>query len=102
MADTPSKGPPPEKVAATSMSESKQPRDFGSNTNAEYITAEASGKILSDVEKRHFGRLALDICPHGQLRRYVPYTPRWCRRIGRDVMDSLGVREKLDPSEIQL
>lgn len=84
------------------MSESKQPRDFGSNTSKEYNTPEPFGKILSDAEKRPFRRLALDICPHGLLRRYVPYTPSWCRRIGRDVMESLKWRHRLDSTEIQL
>ena len=102
MADRFTEEPPPEKVAATSMSESKQPRDFGSNTNSEYTTPEPFGKILSDDEKRHFRRFALDICPHGQLRRYVPYTPRWCRRIGSDVRESLRWRHRLDSTEIQL
>ena len=95
-------GPPPEKEAATSMSESKQPRDFGSNTDDEHNTSEPFGKTLSDAERRRFVRLAADICPNGLLRRYVPYTPSWCRRIGRDVMESLKWRHRLDPSEIQL
>jgi hypothetical protein len=94
--------PPPEEVAATSMSESKQPRDLGSNTNAEYTTPEPPDKILSDAERRHFRRLALDIPPHGLLRRYVPYSPSWCRRIGRDVIGSLRSRTRLDPTETQL
>jgi len=84
------------------MSESKQPRDFGSNTSAQYTTSEPFGKILSDDEKRHFRRIALDICPHCLLRRYVPYTPSWCRRIGRDVMESLKWRRRLDSTEIRL
>jgi hypothetical protein len=84
------------------MSESKQPQDLGSNTNNEYITLEPSDKILSDAEKRHFRRLARDISPHGLLRRYVPYSPSWCRRIGRDVFGSLSSRTRLDPTEIWL
>jgi hypothetical protein len=102
MADTPRGGPPPEKVAATSMSESKQPRDLGSNTSAEYTTPEPPDKILSDAERRHLKWLAVDLCPHGTLRRYVPYSPSWCRRIGRDFIGALLSGRRLDPTEIWL
>jgi hypothetical protein len=40
--------------------------------------------------------------PRGELRRYVPFWPWWCRRIGKDVIDSVVHYRMLDPSEIRL
>ena len=92
-------GPPIKKEAATQGSEPGQPRDFGCNTNAKYTTAYPPGEILSVEEKRRLQDLALDILPLGTLRRYLPFSPAWCRRIGRDVLHAIGVR-RLDHTEI--
>jgi hypothetical protein len=40
--------------------------------------------------------------PRGELRRYVPRHPAWCRRIGDDVWLSLMLQHDPDPTEIPL
>jgi len=90
-------GPPIKKEAATQGSEPGQPRDFGSNTERDYSTADLANKILSK-ERRHLKYLAVELCPGGTLRPYLPFSPAWCRRIGKDVIHAI----QLDPTEIRL
>ena len=91
-------GPPIKRKAATQGSEPKQPRDFGSNTSRKYTTADLANKTLSREERRHLKYLAVELCPNGTLRRYLPFSPAWCRRIGKDVIHAIV----LDPTEIRL
>ena len=91
-------GPPIKRKAATQGSEPEQPRDFGSNTSRKYTTADLANKTLSREERRQLKYLAVELCPNGTLRRYLPFAPAWCRRIGKDVIHAIV----LDPTEIRL
>jgi len=47
-------------------------------------------------------KLATQIMPCTELRRYVPRHPAWCRRIAKDVWFRLMLDREPEPSEIQL
>jgi hypothetical protein len=47
-------------------------------------------------------KMAHAIMPFGELRRYAPKHPAWCRRIGEDVCVSLLTHREPDPTEIPL
>ena len=50
----------------------------------------------------NFERLAMDIAPYGELRRYVPKWPGWCRQISGEVLNALDRKAQLTPKQIRL
>ena len=101
---TPRAGPPPKSDARRAATTAGHQEDKGNGNGVNYTTTRTAVEAVSTIiaERRRLERLATDIAPHGELRRYLPTWPLWCRRIGRDVIQSLGLKSQPDPSEIQL
>jgi hypothetical protein len=95
---------PPEKEAAALVGNPEQRRHLDNSSGANITTAERSAEAAStfDLDKYQLMQLATDVAPHGNLRRYVPLWPFWCRRIGTDVLQSFVMKSGPDPTEIPL
>ncbi|MBV9151308.1 MAG: hypothetical protein JO204_05995 [Alphaproteobacteria bacterium] len=101
MTDTREK-PPPENETAALVGKPGQRRDFDNSSGEQNTTSGHTVEASSLLEREQLLKLAAEIMPCADLRRYVPRHPAWCRRIGKDVWFRLMLDRDPDPSEIQL
>jgi hypothetical protein len=94
-------GPPPEKEAAAPVGQPGQRRDFQNSSCQENTTTRGAVEAQT-IDCKDLWKLVSAVMRRGELRRYVPKTPAWCRRIGEDVWLTLMLDHDPDPTEIQL
>ena len=103
MTDAPRAGPPENRTRRPAVTEAAQIESTSSNsTNYSTTPAHAETSSTIDAKRGEFFKMAEAVAPRGELRRFVPQWPLWCRRIGDDVIYSLIVKNQPDSSEVAL
>lgn len=103
MTAAPRAQPPEKRTRRPAVTGAAQIESTSSNS-AHYSTTPARAETSStiDAKRREFFKMAEAVAPRGELRRFVPQWPLWCRRIGHDVIYSLIVKNQPDSSEAAL